>query len=95
MYRPFDAAHCLESLADVAAFLEAAVEDCLEDPGAVPQALGIIARSENMSKLARRSGTSRDGRYKALSGEGNPTWSTVVKVATALGLRLELHPTAS
>lgn len=34
---------------------------------------------------------SRDGLYKALSEDGNPTWSTILKVTTALGLRFELH----
>ena len=54
-------------------------------------ALGIIARSQNMSELARRVGMSRDGLYKALSADGNPTWSTILKVTNALGLRFELH----
>ena len=93
-YRKFDAADYLEDLDDVAAFLEGALEDSLEDPTAVPHALGIIARSQNMSELARRVGMSRDGLYKALSAEGNPTWSTVLKVTNALGLRLTLHEVA-
>lgn len=71
------------------------VEEAVEDPSAVPHALGIIARSPNMSELARRVGTSRDGHYKALSADGNPTWSTILKVTNALGLRFELHPGAS
>ena len=94
-YQRFDAADYLETLDDVAAFLEAALEDSIEDPGAVPHALGIIARSQNMSELARRVGMSRDGLYKALSADGNPTWSTILKVTGALGLRFELHPAAS
>ena len=44
-----------------------------------------------MSELARRVGMSRDGLYKALSADGNPTWSTILKVTNALGLRFELH----
>ena len=93
-YRKFDAADYLEDLDDVAAFLEGALEDSLEDPTAVPHALGIIARSQNMSELARRVGMSRDGLYKALSTDGNPTWSTILKVTNALGLRFELHSVA-
>jgi DNA-binding phage protein len=31
---------------------------------------------------------------QALSAAGNPTWSTILKVTGALGLRLELHPVA-
>lgn len=94
-YQRFDAADYLETLDDVAAFLEAALEDSVDDPSAVPHALGIIARSQNMSELARRVGMSRDGLYKALSADGSPTWSTILKVTNALGLRFELHPAAS
>jgi probable addiction module antidote protein len=93
-YKRFDAADYLENLDDVAVFLEVALEDSAEDPSAVPQALGIIARSQNMSELARRVGMSRDGLYKALSADGNPTWSTILKVTNALGLRFELHSVA-
>ena len=94
-YKRFDAADYLESLDDIAVFLEAALEDSVEDPSAVPHALGIIARSQNMSELARRVGMSRDGLYKALSADGNPTWSTILKVTNALGLRFELRAVAS
>lgn len=93
-YKRFDAADYLENLDDVAVFLEVALEDSAEDPSALPHALGIIARSQNMSELARRVGMSRDGLYKALSDEGNPTWSTILKVTSALGLRFELHTVA-
>ncbi len=93
-YKPFDVADYLEDLDDVAGYLEIALEASTEDPTAVPRALGVIARSRNMSELARRIGMSRDGLYKALSGDGNPTWSTLVKVTNALGLRFELHSVA-
>lgn len=89
--RPFDAADYLKDLGDVALFLEVAREDSVDDPTAIPQELGIIARSQNMSQLARRVGMSRDGLYKALSADGNPPWSTILKVTNALGLRFELH----
>lgn len=90
-YRRFDAADYLEGLDDVAAYLEIALEQSDQDPSALPRALGVIARSQNMSELARRVGMSRDGLYKALSADGNPTWSTILKVTTALGLKFELH----
>ncbi|MGM0386805.1 MAG: addiction module antidote protein [Actinomycetota bacterium] len=93
-YKRFDAADYLKNLDDVATYLEIALEDSDEDPTAVPRALGVIARSQNMSELARRVGMSRDGLYKALSAEGNPTWSTILKVTNALGLRFELHSVA-
>lgn len=90
-YPRLDAADHLENLRDVALYLEVALEDSADDPSAVPRALGVIARSQNMSELARRVGMSRDGLYKALSADGNPTWSTILKVTHALGLRFELH----
>ena len=93
-YAPFDAADYLNDLEDVAGYLELALEESAEDPSAVPRALGVIARSGNMSELARRVGMSRDGLYKALSEQGNPTWSTVLKVSDALGLKLSFHAVA-
>jgi len=93
-YRRFDAANYLDDLDDVAAYLEIALEAPADDPTAVPRALGVVARSQNMSELARRVDMSRDGLYKALSEEGNPTWSTILKVTNALGLRFELHTVA-
>ena len=54
----------------------------------IVHALGVVARAQNMSKLARNAGMSREGLYKALSETGNPSFSTVVKVAAALGLRI-------
>ncbi|RNI23273.1 addiction module antidote protein [Flexivirga caeni] len=93
-YQPFDAADYIRDIDDVAALLEAALEDSADDPSALPAALGILARSGNMSELARRVGMSRDGLYRALSEEGNPTWATILKVTQALNLRLEVHPVA-
>ena len=90
-YTRFDAAEYIEDIEDVAAYLQVALEESTEDPTAVPRALGVIARSGNMSELARRVGMSRDGLYKALSDEGNPTWSTVLKVSDALGLKITIH----
>jgi probable addiction module antidote protein len=62
------------------------------DPALITAALGDIARARNLSQLARDTGMSREGLYKALSGEGNPSFATVMKVARALGLRLSFKP---
>lgn len=88
------AADYRDDLDDVATYLEIALEQAVHDLSAVPRALGVIARSRNMSELARRVGMSRDGLYKALSADGNPTWSIILKVTRALGLRFELHTVA-
>ena len=93
-YKAFDPADYLEGMDDVAGYLEVALAESAEDPSALPRALGVIARSQNMSELARRVGMSRDGLYKALSADGNPTWSTILKVTNDLGLRLTLHSVA-
>ncbi|MCE1178836.1 MAG: putative addiction module antidote protein [Micrococcales bacterium] len=93
-YRRFDPADYLDDIDDVVGYLQLALEESADDPTAVPRALGVIARSGNMSELARRVGMSRDGLYKALSDQGNPTWSTVLKVSEALGLKLTFHAVA-
>lgn len=84
----------MDVIEDVASYLQIALDESAEDPTAVPRALGVIARSENMSELARRVGMSRDGLYKALSDQGNPTWTTVLKVSDALGLKVTSHAVA-
>lgn len=93
-YRRFDPADHLADIEDVAGYLQLAIEESAEDPAVVPRALGVIARSGNMSELARRVGMRRDGLYKALSDQGNPRWSPVLKVSEALGLKLTLHAAA-
>ena len=90
----YDRADYLTGIGDVAAYLEAAFEEAGDDPGFITQALGTIARSGNLSELARRVGMSREGLYKALSADGNPSFATIVKVARALGLRLRFESVA-
>jgi probable addiction module antidote protein len=84
--RAYDAAEYLETPQDMAAYLEAALED--GDPAVVMQALGAIARARGMSQIARDTGLGRESLYKALSPDGNPEFSTVLKVVRALGLKL-------
>lgn len=93
-FAPFDSADYLNTFDDVAAYLEAVLEDADDDPKVIAAALGAIARSRNLSEIARQAGMSREGLYKALSAEGNPTLATVVKVAHALGLRLRFEAIA-
>ena len=84
--RPYDAAEYLENPEDMAAYLEAALED--GDPAVVTHALGTIARARGMSQIARDTGLGRESLYKALSPGGNPEFATVLKVVRALGLKL-------
>jgi probable addiction module antidote protein len=65
-----------------------------DDPAYIAQALGSITRSGNVSELARRVGMSREGLYKALSADGNPSFATIIKVVKALVLKLHFEPAA-
>jgi len=84
----YDSADYLETQDDIAAYLDAVMEEAGEDTAYVTRALGVVARARNISKLARDTGMSREGIYKALSEEGNPSFATVAKIAGALGLRI-------
>lgn len=84
---PWDATEYLETKEDMAAYLEAALED--GDPALVVAALRDIARSQGMTDLARETGLEDETLDKALSSEGNPELATVLKVIQALGLKLQ------
>jgi probable addiction module antidote protein len=86
----WDPAEHLESEEDMAAYLEAALED--GDPALVAAALGDIARAKGMSQVARQTGLGRESLYKALSPAGNPEFATIMKVIAALGLKLHASP---
>ncbi|MBE0507964.1 MAG: putative addiction module antidote protein, partial [Marinospirillum sp.] len=83
----------LETDEDIQLYLEAYMEEAGDDPAFIVHALNVIARAGNMSQLARDTGLTREGLYKALSPEGNPTFATVTKVAKALGLQISLQTT--
>ena len=86
----FDAADYLKTDEHITAFLEDAATD--GDPAAMATALGTVARARNMSQIARDIGMTREGIYKALSPDGNPELSTVVKVAQAMGFDVTFRP---
>ncbi|TBN36017.1 putative addiction module antidote protein [Paracoccus subflavus] len=90
----YDSADYLKTEEDIAAYLEAVMEEGGDDPAYIARALGVVARARNMTALAQEVGMSRVGLNKALSGEGNPTLSTVLKVAKALGLKVSIQPAA-
>jgi len=91
----WDPAEDLLTEEDMALYLEACLEEDPGDGSLIRTALGTIARARGMSQLARETGVSREGLYRALSPEGNPEFSTVRKVMKALGVRLHAefaHP---
>ena len=87
----WDSAEHLETEEDIQLYLESCIEEAGDEPAFIVHALSVIARARNMSQLARDTGLTREGLYKALSPEGNPTFSTVAKVAKALGLQITVQ----
>jgi probable addiction module antidote protein len=84
----WDTAETLETKEDIAAYLDAVLED--DDPDLLKLALGHIARAKGMTEIARAAGLGRANLYKALSPEGNPEFATVAAVLKALWLRLSV-----
>jgi probable addiction module antidote protein len=84
----WDAAEHLDSEEEIAAYLQACADE--EDPQLMIAALGDVARARGIMGLAKQTGLTRMGLYKALSGEGNPSYATVAKVAHALGLKISV-----
>ena len=89
----YDVADHLRTPKEMAAYLEACLEEAGGDAAFIAKALGDIARAKGMAQVARDSGLSRESLYKALSGERSPGFDTILKVVEALGLRL--HAEAS
>lgn len=89
----YDVAEHLRTPEEMAAYLEACLEDAAGDAAFIAKALGDIARAKGMSQVARDAGLSRESLYKALSGERSPGFDTILKVVNALGLKL--HAEAS
>ena len=87
-FTKYDTAEHLKTNADMAAYLDACLEEAGDDPAFIAHALGIIARAKGMTQLARDTGLARENLYKALSSDGNPEFGTILKVIKALGLKL-------
>jgi probable addiction module antidote protein len=85
---PYDVVDYLKTPQQMALYLGATVEEFGHDTRAILQSIGDIARAQGMTAVARRSGLGRESLYKALAGDGNPSFDTVLRVLDALGLRL-------
>jgi probable addiction module antidote protein len=85
----WDAIAHLKTDEDIAAYLDAVLED--GDSALIAAALGDIARAKGMSRIARKAGLGRESLYKALSPEGNPEFATVLKVIRSLGLKIHVE----
>ena len=89
-FSKWDAAEHLRTREDTRLYLQACAD---EDPGdgtLIRAALNDVARAGNMAALSREVGMSREGLYKALSADGNPTFATVVRIVRGLGLQLRI-----
>ena len=86
--RKWDSAEYLKTDEDMVLYLEACLEEAGDDAAFIAKALGTIARAKGMTQLAKETGLGRESLYKALSGEGNPSFATILKVMSALGIKL-------
>ena len=84
----YDVAEHLRTPQEMAAYLDAWLDEAPDDVSGIAWALGDIARAKGMSLVAKEAGLSRESLYRALSEDGNPSFATVLKVARALGVRL-------
>jgi probable addiction module antidote protein len=88
----YDVSEHLRTPEEMASYLEACLEEANGDAAFIAKALGDIARAKGMSQVARDAGLSRESLYKALSGDRSPNFETILKVISALGLRLHAEP---
>lgn len=80
----------LDSEEVIADYLSIVLEE--DDPEVFIQALGTVARARSMKEIAEKTGLNRESLYKALSGDTNPRYETIVKVINAMGLKLAIVP---
>lgn len=89
----WDSAEHLTNDEEIAAYIDACLEEAGDDAAFIAHALGVVARAKGMTQLAKDTGLGRESLYKALSGEGNPSFATILKVMHALGVKLHAQPT--
>lgn len=88
--KKWDSAEHLRTDEDMVLYLEACLEEAGDDVAFITKAIGNIARARGMAQLASETGLGRESLYKALSGDGNPSFATILKVVRALGMQLHV-----
>lgn len=88
-FTKFDASEYIEDDEAALVFLEDAMET--NDAAFIASAIGDVARAKGMTAIAKETGMSRESLYRALSADGNPQLSTVLKVLEAMGLKLSVE----
>ena len=86
----FDITEHLDSEQAIAEYITIVLEE--NDPAALADALGSVARARGMTDIAKASGITREALYKALRPNASPRFETVSKVCAALGVRLVAQP---
>lgn len=89
---PYDVSEQLRTPEEMAAYLDAWLEEAPDDAAGISRALGDIARAKGMTQVARDAGLSRESLYKALGENGNPSFATILKVVRALGVKFHAEP---
>jgi probable addiction module antidote protein len=89
---PYEVSEQLRTPEEMAAYLDAWLEEAPDDAAGIARALGDIARAKGMTQVARDAGLSRESLYKALGENGNPSFATVLKVVRALGVKFHAEP---
>jgi len=87
----WDSAEHLKTNECMAAYLEACLKEAGDDVAFIAKALGNIARAKGMTQLSKDTGLGRESLYKALSGEGKPSFATILKVTHSLGLKFHVE----
>jgi probable addiction module antidote protein len=91
----YDVADHLRSPEEMAAYLDAWLDEFPDDVSGIARAVGDIARAKGMTQVAKDAGLSRESLYRSLSEEGNPSFSTILKVLRSVGLRLSVSVATS
>jgi len=89
-FSKWDITDRLKTEKDIQAYLEVAAEN--NDSARFARALGDVVRARNLSTIARKVNLTRQGLSKVLTEDGNPRLDTIMKVLSALGLRLMFAP---
>ena len=87
--RKWDSVEYLKTEGDMALYLEVCMEEAGDDAAFIAKTLGTIARARGMSQLAKDTGLGRESLYKALSGDGNPSFVSGRRLPKTMGLPIE------
>jgi len=91
----WDSAKYLKTEEDISDYFALCLQEAGDDAAFITHALGVIARARGMTQLAKDTGLGHESLRRALSGEGNPSFATILKVIHALGLRLSTQATVA